>query len=243
MAASTTHESWDIKVSTAPHLIPSLYLEGYLNGFEDVYVAAGGRAASYGAGDWLTQYGMINNTAFFILEGVVQLSLGHDNGRKSLMMFGPGTVFPVGVELHEFRIDYDLMLQALSDVRALKLPYPKLKRLVQENGAFAGELLRENCDCIGYIFFDTINQTFEPCLTRLSDILYLYLTKIQPASNTVRLSQHELSELAGTSRAQTERCMKALRDEGVLETSRGKIYVIDRDGLREHCTLMLRSHV
>ena len=32
---------------------------------------------------------------------------------------------------------------------------------MQENGQFAGQLLRENCDFIGYMFFDTIRNTAE----------------------------------------------------------------------------------
>jgi len=77
------------------------------------------------------------------------------------------------------------------------MSYPTLKKIATENGTFAGELLRENCDFIGYMFFDSINQTFEPCLARICDILYLYLTKVHP--------QSELASIAGASTAQMER--------------------------------------
>lgn len=38
------------------------------------------------------------------------------------------------------------------------MPYPTLRRIAVEHGDFAGELLRENCDLIGCLFFDTLNQ-------------------------------------------------------------------------------------
>ena len=41
-------------------------------------------------GSYLTQYGVINNTAYYIKNGIVHLSLGHEQGKKSLNMFGPG---------------------------------------------------------------------------------------------------------------------------------------------------------
>lgn len=42
--------------------------------------------------------------------------MGHDQGKKSLNMFGPGTFFPVGVEIHEFRVEYEMILQAFSNI-------------------------------------------------------------------------------------------------------------------------------
>ena len=53
-----------------------------------------------------------NNTAYYIKNGIVHLSLGHEQGKKSLNMFGPGTIFPVGVEIHEFRVEYEMIIQA-----------------------------------------------------------------------------------------------------------------------------------
>lgn len=110
-------------------------------------------------------------------------------------MFGLGTIFPVGVEMHKFRVEYEMIIQALTDCEVFKISYPTLKKIAVENGAFAGELLKENCDFIGYMFFDSINQTFEPCLARICDILYLYCTKVHPSSNKIPLSQAELAFL------------------------------------------------
>lgn len=227
----------------APHLIPSIYLANYLNEFEDIIQKYDVQKTKMGKGEYLTKYGVINNTAYFIKCGIIHLSLGHDQGRKSLNFFGPGTVFPVGVEIHEFRVEYEMILQAMTDIDIYKIPYPTLKRIAQENGDFAGELLRENCDFIGYMFFDTINQTFEPCLARICDILYLYLTKINPAKAQIPLSQTELANIAGASQAQMERSIKILKKEGILDTSRKRITVLDLEKLLAHCTLGMRSNV
>lgn len=224
-----------------PHLIPSIYLANYLNQFEPLLQNYDVQKRTFKKGEFLTRHGVINNTAYFIKDGIIQLSLGHDQGEKSLNLFGPGTIFPVGVEVHEFWIEYEMILQAFSDVEAYSMPYPTLKKIAVENGTFAGELLRENCDFIGYVFFDTINQTFEPCLARICDILYLYLTKVQPAEPTIPLSQAELAKIAGASQAQMERSIKILKKEEILTTSRKRITILDEKKLRAHCTLPLRS--
>lgn len=226
-----------------PHLIPSIYLANYLNGFEDMIKRYDVREKQLKKGDYLTRYGVINNTAYYIKSGIIHLSLGHDQGRKSLNLFGPGTVFPIGVEIHEYRVEYEMIIQALTDIDVYKMSYPTLKKITQENGDFAGELLRENCDFIGYMFFDTINQTFEPCLARICDILYLYLTKVHPSKSQIPLSQSELANIAGASRAQMERSVKILKKEGILDTSRKRITVTDPEKLLAHCTLGMRSNV
>lgn len=104
-------------------------------------------------------------------------------------------------------------------------------------------MLRENCDFIGYMFFDTINQTFEPCLSRICDILYLYLIKVQPVRDQIPLSQAELAKIAGASRAQLERSIQILKKEEILTVSRRQILILNREKLLAHCTLGLRSNI
>lgn len=136
-----------------------------------------------------------------------------------------------------------MIIQAFSDVEAYSMSYPTLKRIAVQNGDFSGELLRENCDFIGYMFFDTINQTFEPCLSRICDILYLYLIKVQPVRDQIPLSQAELAKIAGASRAQLERSIQILKKEEILTVSRRQILILNREKLLAHCTLGLRSNI
>ena len=73
-----------------PHIIPSIYLANYLNDFEDVILNYEVQKTQIRKGSYLTQYVVINNTAYYIKNGIVHLSLGHEQGKKSLNMFGPG---------------------------------------------------------------------------------------------------------------------------------------------------------
>ncbi len=225
-------------------VVPSLYIAGYLSGFEDLVASYDVEAREYRAGELLTRPGRINNTAFFVRRGLFLFSVRHDAGEKSLNIFGEGTMFPVGVELHEYWMEYEMVMRALTDLSVYAMPYPTLKRIVQENGDFAGELMRENCDFIGYLLMDSVNQAFEPCLSRLADILYLYVTKVESASDgVVALTQAELAGFAGASKAQFERSLQVLRREGVIQTARGRVSVIDLDKLLAHCSLGLRESV
>lgn len=223
--------------------VPSLYLAHFLDEYDGLISGYNVRIEHYEAGEQLIKPGVINNTAFYIRSGLFRLSLRHDQGEKSLNVFGPGTIFPIGVELHESWMEFEMMVQALTDLDVYAMPYPELKRIVVENGAFAGELMRENCDFIGYLFMDSVNQAFEPCLARLADIIYLYVTLVEPASDVVPLSQSEIAKFVGTSKAQFERSIKVLRKEGVIDTARGSLTVIDRSKLLGHCSLGLKMNI
>jgi len=227
----------------APHIVPSIYLANYLNEFESTIQNYDVTLKTIKKGEFLTQYGVVNNTAYYIKKGIIHLSLGHDQGKKSLCLFGIGTTFPVGVEIHKFRAEYEMMLQAFTDLEVYEMSYPTLKKIVQENGMLAGELLKENCDFIGYMFLDTINQTFEPCLSRICDILYLYIMKVHPNKDVIPLTQSELASIAGASQAQMERTIKLLKDEKVLSTSRKQITILDKEKLLNYCTLGMRDNV
>ena len=73
-----------------PYVIPSIYLANYLNDFEPLFPRYGVTLRKFSKGDILTQQGVIHNTAYFIKSGILQLSLGHDQGEKALNLFGPG---------------------------------------------------------------------------------------------------------------------------------------------------------
>lgn len=88
--------------------------------------------------------------------------------------------------LHQIRVEYEIIIQALTDCEVYKMSYPTLKKIATENGTFAGELLRENCDFIGYMFFDSINQTFEPCLVKFA---ISYTSILQKSTRSLRKSR------------------------------------------------------
>lgn len=222
--------------NTEPVVNPCIYLNGYMSAFEDYVRERADGFKKVEKGSFLTQYGVVNNTAYYIKSGIVHLSLGHDEGIKGLTFFGPGTIFPIGVELHKVRAEYEMILQAMTDLEVFWISYPGLKKMVQDDGKFAGELFRENCDFIGYLFFDTINTTFESSLKRICDVLYLYLDKINPDQDRISLSQEELAELTGISKAQTERAIQYLRNKKIIRTGRRQITVTDRESLLKLCT-------
>lgn len=222
--------------------VPSIYLADYMQDYENFVRSYDVDMVSFRQGDVLTQYGVVNNHAYFLRQGILHFLLGHEKGVKALNFFGPGAIFPLGVRTHDYLMEYDMILEAATDLHAYRIPYSVLGRMVTENGDFGRDLMAENCDFVGYMLLDTINHTFEPVLTRTCDVLYLYIMKIQPDKQDIALSQQELANLVGTSTSQMDRCIKTLRRMGIIETSRKHLYVLDTKELLAHCTLQMQGY-
>ena len=222
--------------------IPRLYLSGFIRGFDDIAEKYRLERRSYKRGESLTEHGIINNTAHYIRSGLVHLSLTHSSGNlKSLVFFGPETIFPIGVVPHENLIDYEMIMLAMTDVETYSFSYPTLRKLCVENGEFAAKILEENCEMIGYLFYEGMNHAFTPTEIRVCDILYLLLENLKPVNMTISMCQGDMANLIGISAAQLERVLKDLRLMGIIETSRGKIHVTDVNALRSMCSTELRG--
>lgn len=57
-----------------PHIIPSIYLANYLNDFEELILHYDVQRQTMKKGDYLTTYGVINNTAYYVKRGIIHLS-------------------------------------------------------------------------------------------------------------------------------------------------------------------------
>lgn len=224
------------------YYVPRIYLSGFIKDFDRIAKQYHLEQRTFKRGQTLTEHGVINNTTHYIRSGLVHLSLTHSTGNlKSLIFFGPETIFPIGVVPHENLIDYEMIMRALTDVETYSFSYPQLRQLCVDNGELAARILEENCEMIGYLFYEGMNHAFTPTEIRVCDILYILLANLKPRDHTLALRQEELSSLVGISMAQLERILKDLRKKGIIETTRGKIRILSLNHLREMCSTELRS--
>ena len=221
---------------------PKIYLSSYIRDFSDKESRYGLTRRKIKKGELLTVPGTINNTTHFIHRGMMPLSLTHHSGNvKSLVFYGPNTIFPLGVVPHETPIGYEMELRAFTDMEVTSFPYGTLRRMCVEDGELAAEILEQNCDFISYLFYQDMNRAYTSTPEHVCDILYLYLLNVQPRDNIIPLSQSELASLVGISRSQIERILKSLREKQVIATLRGGIQIMDLRRLHEACSADIRG--
>lgn len=221
---------------------PNIYLSGYILSFSGKESKYGLTRKKYKKGDLLTVPGTINNTSHFIHSGMMHLSLTHHSGNvKSLVFYGPNTIFPLGVVPHETPIGYEMELRAFTDMEVTSFSYQTLRQMCVDDGELAAQILEQNCDFISYLFYQDMNRAYTSTPEHVCDILYLYLLNVDPKDRIIPLSQAELANLVGISRSQIERILKSLREAQVLLTMRGSIQITDVEKLYHACSADIRS--
>lgn len=220
------------------HFIPGPYFQDFIPDISDAVIKKYGLAkVHYAKGQELTTPGTINNTAWFYQSGMVHVALTNSAGNsQSLVFYGPDTIFPVGVFSHENLIDYQMEITAMTEVDAICIPYLTLRQMVLDDSELGLHLLEEDCQFIGYFFYSTMNRTWLPSRTQAADVLWLLYTRMEHRNNGIAISQERLASLIGLSHAQTERVLKDFRKEGILKTSRGKLFILDEGKLLSACS-------
>lgn len=223
-------------------IIPSFYFSNKFSHYKDIIQKYDIQRVKFSKNSFLTNHGEINNTAYYINSGILLLSLGHEKGgEKSLALFGPGSIFPIGLTDHKYKMDFEIILRAFSDLDVYKFSYLTLRKMTCDNHDLAIDLLEQDCDFVSYLFHDSVSQAFESCTTRLCDVLYLYFVNTQTENNTINISQSSLANFTGASKAQIERALKELRDLKILETSRNKIIILNLEKLLTKCSENVRN--
>jgi cAMP-binding proteins - catabolite gene activator and regulatory subunit of cAMP-dependent protein kinases len=223
-------------------IIPSFYFSNKFTIYESIIQTHDVHSAAYPKDALLTNYGQINNTAYYIKSGILMLSLAHEKGlEKTVALFGPGSIFPIGLTNHTYKMDFEIILRAFSNLDVYKFSYLTLRKMAEEHHDLAIALLEDDCDFVSYLFHDSVSQAFSPCITRLCEVLYLYLASTDPIDLTIHISQSFLSNIVGASTAQIERALKELRERSILTTGRQKIIILNKNALLSYCSDTIRN--
>ncbi len=218
--------------------LPSFYKSGYIKNFDKTVNQYQLKKVFYKKGSILTTPGVINNTAYFLKEGILHITLTHSSGKeKGIGLYGPETIFPLGVVKHENPIDYEMVISAVTDVEVYEFSYELLRKMCVNDGELAAMILEENCDFIGYLFYKEMNQSFESSYTSICDFLYVY----SQLEVDISFTQNELADLVGSSIKQVERTFKDLREKKVIRTSHKKIEILDIRELLKYCSDTMKT--
>lgn len=129
-------------------------------------------------------------------------------------------------------------VETLSDVELLAVPAADMRRVVAEHGDIAAKLivaitrrLRETNERVS-------RQSFQTVPSRVAGVLMqLIAEEAIPEGRegiTVRMTQADLAQLAGTSRESVSRFLATLERAGVVAVGRGRVTVLQPRRLRAY---------
>jgi CRP/FNR family cyclic AMP-dependent transcriptional regulator len=178
------------------------------------------------------------DACYIVRRGACRVTREHSDGRAiTLANLGPGDIFGELAMLDgETR---SASVEALEDTELLALPASDVRALLRDHADMAVKLvvaltrrLRDANERIS-------RQSFQTVPSRVAGVLARLLAEDMPADAggenvTVRMTQSDLAQLAGTSRESVSRFLATLERAGVVRCGRGRVTVLEPSRLSSY---------
>jgi CRP/FNR family cyclic AMP-dependent transcriptional regulator len=179
----------------------------------------------YRPGDHIMFEGEQPPGLFFVRRGRVRLSRTAADGREQVLaMVGPGENFNA-VPLFDGRPN-PTTARAMSPVHCLLLPRDALLALLRKHPDLALAALGEMAGQLRDLVVLVEDLAFRSVRERLARQLLR-----EAGEGTAELTHQELAERTGTVREIAGRALRQLAQEGLVRLERGRVIVLDREGL------------
>jgi CRP/FNR family transcriptional regulator, cyclic AMP receptor protein len=194
-------------------------------------------ARNYPRGVRVFHEGDRSDACYIVRSGDLRVTREHPDGRAiALATLGPGDIFGELAMLDgEAR---SASVEALSECELLALPAGDVRRMLQSSSEITVKLvvaltrrLREANERIA-------RQSFQTVPSRVAGVLSQLIAEETPLERgdgiTIRMTQADLAQLAGTSRESVSRFLAVLERAGVVHVGRGRVTVLEPRRLRAY---------
>jgi CRP-like cAMP-binding protein/formamidopyrimidine-DNA glycosylase len=181
--------------------------------------------------------GDTSDACYIVREGDLRVTREHSDGRAiALATLGRGDIFGELAMLDGG--SRSASVETLTDSELLALPASDVRRVIATHGDIAAKLivaltrrLRETNERVA-------RQSFQTVPSRVAGVLnQLIAEEAIPEDRegiTVRMTQADLAQLAGTSRESVSRFLATLERAGVVQVGRGRVTVVEPRRLRAY---------
>jgi CRP/FNR family transcriptional regulator, cyclic AMP receptor protein len=178
-----------------------------------------------------------SDACYVVRSGDLRVTREHSDGRAiALATLGSGDFFGELAMLDGG--SRSASVETLSDVELLALPAIDMRRVIAAHGEIAAKLivaltrrLRETNERVA-------RQSFQTVPSRVAGVLaQLIAEEAIPEDRdgiTVRMTQADLAQLAGTSRESVSRFLATLERAGVVLVGRGRVTILEPRRLRSY---------
>lgn len=197
-------------------------------------IRAAGRQVIISDGSFLLRDGEPATAAFYVLDGLLKIVKTSPGGRVSVVgLRGAGCL--VGELAHLAPAPRSSSLQAVNRTVVLRIDYPALDRLLISHPDFAHVMLEDLAVRLREATYHLHEVMTASAVTRMAARLAQLGDEVQPGADVsiaLPVSQQELGEWAGLSRAGAVKALRKLREQKIIETSRLSIVIKDLAALR-----------
>ena len=192
---------------------------------------------SYPKGVRVFHEGDSSDACYIVRDGQLRVTREHSDGRAiALATLGHGDIFGELAMLDGG--SRSASVETLSDCELLALPASDVRRVIGTHGEIAGKLIVALTRRVRETNERVARQSFQTVPSRVAGVLsQLIAEEVIPPQRegvTVRMTQADLAQLAGTSRESVSRFLATLERAGVVRVGRGRVTVLEPRRLRAY---------
>jgi CRP/FNR family transcriptional regulator len=178
-----------------------------------------------------------SDACFVVRSGDLRVTREHSDGRAiALATFGPGDIFGELAMLDgEAR---SASVETLTESELLALPASDVRRLLADHPRISVKLIAALTRRLRETNERVARQSFQTVPSRVAGVLNQLVAEETASEGrqglTVRMTQADLAQLAGTSRESVSRFLATLERAGVVTVGRGRVTVLEPKRLRAY---------
>ena len=194
-------------------------------------------ARSFPAGVRVFHEGDHSDACYLVRKGDLRVTREHPDGRAiALATLGVGDIFGELAMLDgEAR---SASVETLTDSELLALPAADVRRLLADHPGISVKLIEALTKRLRETNERVARQSFQTVPSRVAGVLNQLIAEESASVGrqgiTIRMTQADLAQLAGTSRESVSRFLATLERAGVVRVGRGRVTVVEPRRLRAY---------
>ena len=194
-------------------------------------------ARSFPAGVRVFHEGDHSDACYLVRKGDLRVTREHPDGRAiALATLGAGDIFGELAMLDgEAR---SASVETLTDSELLALPAADVRRLLADHPGISVKLIAALTKRLRETNERVARQSFQTVPSRVAGVLNQLIAEESASEGrqgiTIRMTQADLAQLAGTSRESVSRFLATLERAGVVRVGRGRVTVVEPRRLRAY---------
>ena len=168
--------------------------------------------------------------AILVLEGQLRVYIVSDEGREvTLFRIRDGETCVLSASFLLDAIAFDMLIEAVSAAKALILPTPVLRPIMEENPYVGLYMYRSAAERFSDVMWTMQQILFMGIDQRVASFLW---DEMLHQGTEISMTHEEIARLIGSAREVVSKVLKYLSEEGIVTLGRGKIRIAAKEKLR-----------